>query len=188
MALGSLQDNDQNSFFLDIAGKTTRRVNSFSLEEIDGYMLNGQAFSASMTAFLSVSGISETPLYLLRNPLLIFLLLHFFSLSFSADSNTARGIYRFYAQPTITANGTALTIGNNFIGHPTASVALASISPTISANGTFLAAFLLGTSQNTFIVRRSLVIPAGVNILATVQNSQNNTPVLINPVWREIVT
>ena len=44
MALGSLQDNDQNSFFLDIAGKTTRRVNSFSLEEIDGYMLNGQAF------------------------------------------------------------------------------------------------------------------------------------------------
>lgn len=180
MECGSRGNEDYGAYV-----KKTIDGSAYSTDDLDGYMREGFTFSAS-TDFITISGTSETPVFLLKN-VGSTRLIQLYSLAFGADSNSSRAIFKFYAQPTITSNGTTVTVRNNYIGHTQGTVAETYHSPTISANGTFVTALLLGSSQNTFIAVRSIIIPPGVNILATVQNSQNNTPVIISPLWREIL-
>lgn len=157
----------------------------FGIDDIGGHMRAGYAFSAS-TNFISISGTSEVAMFLIKNPGGSGRDMKFHTIAFGADSNSSRGIFKFYAQPTITSNGTSLSASNNRIGDATTSIAEVYFTPTISANGTFITALILGSAQNTLIVNRPVIMTPGINILVTVQNSQNNIPVIISPLWMEI--
>jgi hypothetical protein len=174
---GILTDSSGRIIVSDIIGSITA--------EIDGYLLDGKVFSTT-TDFISITGQSETTLALIKNPSGSGKIIKFYSLTIGANSASSRSVFRFYIQPTITSNGTALAISNNYAGHATTTIAQAFHSPVVSSNGSLAGPFVVATDQNSLPILRGFVIPSGVNALATIQNTQNNTPVHINIVWIEI--
>lgn len=167
---------------------TFKQTKDGSLVEADhliGYMRDGFAFSVA-TALVNV-GTAETPFLLINNVAGATLRdILFQSLTLGSDSSGSRLISRFYINPTVTANGTSLTVGNNNVGSANTSIATAFQQPTVSSNGTFIAMFLKGAAENSFIVQRNFMIQPTVSVLATLQPAQNNTPCHMSALWMEL--
>lgn len=138
------------------------------------------------TNIVSVSGTSETALYLLKNPSsnrLPLLLTHFV---FGLDSATARSKARIYKNATVTSDGTALTIVNNYIEETQVnSAAEAFKSPTVSAFGTILNMALIPTDIGSRGLNRTYFLHPGNNILITVENSTASTGSFVDCYWLE---
>jgi hypothetical protein len=133
----------------------------------------GKGFG-TVSEVLPVSA-GETPVFLIKNPngsgkkLKVSLLILGISPSVgSATGNT--DLFRLYADPTITTNGTALTISNldTQTGPPT-SVMTAFFSPTVSANGTKLGTYCVSSQSGSLVVPQNAgrVLDANHNWLIT---------------------
>jgi hypothetical protein len=96
---------------------------------------------------------------------------------------------RFYIQPTITANGTAQSIFNTYIGDSAASIANVYKSPTTSAKGTFAFAVNVqgGTGGATIIddMNGILAIPPGMTMLMTGTPDGTNRNIIVTFYWAE---
>lgn len=110
---------------------------------------------------------TETAVFLVKNPSgsgkklkLNLMLLGLLQSVGSATGN--QDAFRLYLDPTITANGTALTINNLYsqTGAP-ATVMTAFFSPTVTANGTKLGTYAVSTQGNG----TAIVPQAGTRIL-----------------------
>lgn len=152
---------------------------------LQGYLREGRVFSVT-TNFNTISGNAETPYILLTNPVSSGRLALIYSISFGIDSATSRSILRAYAAPTITSNGTGLTIANNFVGSSITSVCNAYVSPTISSNGTLAGPFQKGAGTDGTIIYREFILSQGTSMLGTVQNSIPNTSTYVNITWMDI--
>jgi len=112
----------------------------FSLE----HEVRVEAAFTTTTDFTNISGTTETPFMLFRNPSgsgLLAMLTHF---SGGTNDSGSRTVFRFYMTPTITATGTALGICNTYLkASPTASVMEAYKNPTTSSNGTLMNPLIL---------------------------------------------
>lgn len=99
------------------------------------YTIAGNNFSISAAASLSSSTL--TPLFLLVNPNTS--TVNARAMFFAVSTNATQGIVTItgYSNPTVTSNGTPVSINNNFIqaGAP-ASALQAYALPSVSANGT----------------------------------------------------
>lgn len=147
--------------------------------------LSGKTFIAT-TDLINI-GTSQTAFYLLKNPVASSKSLRLDKIILGLGSNA--GTFRIYRAPTITSNGTALTISNKHIQtSPTATVMQAFSQPTISANGTLLRPVSLTTSigQVELNYEGLFILEAGFNLLITAQNSQNNSPTYVTCEWIEI--
>lgn len=155
------------------------------LIEIDRAVLNGKGFEAS-TDLITVSGTTETPIFLLKNPSstgVRSLITHFL---LGTDSASVRSIFRFYANPTVTADGTGLSESNTLIkSSPPSSDLEAFKNPTVSANGSLLNTFILPANIPSKGVNRTYWIEPGNYLMVTIQNTVSNAKSHVDINWIE---
>ncbi len=129
------------------------------------------------TGSVSISGTSETPLVLISNPTVSgssfpskykSLFLNFRKVTCFTSSQSA--IFRFYFNPTVTGAGTTETPLNLRPANPNLSVATVGLNPTVSANGTYIAA-LASLAFVSDISTVLAILDPGKSLLITVQCS-----------------
>lgn len=135
-------------------------------------ILSGKTFSAT-TGLVSVGTTNETPVFLFKNPSgsgVNAIITHF---RVGADSEVTRVIKRIYAKPTVTGDGTALTIVNMKVKDANDAVAVCGAykSPTVSANGSGLSTTILPADMVTAGLEHTLVIEPGAYILVTLKHN-----------------
>lgn len=141
----------------------------------------GQGY-AFFSGVLNITLAAETDLILIRNPAasgkLLELYEQFFALPGESSSTTC--IIKVYKNPTVTLNGTALTIGGLRNGQATA-VQLANVSPVISARGIQVQEYNV-TYQSLPPRHIDLIrfIEQGESILITGTPSASTTPVTMS--------
>jgi hypothetical protein len=128
---------------------------------------NNKGFSVVAEVLPGVT--TETPIFLIKNPNAsgVTLKVIQFIMGLLASVGSATGnnaILRLYLDPTITSNGTALTISNlaSKTGAPT-SVMTAFSSPVIAANGTKIGAYALASQEGTLFVPQNFTRLLGAN-------------------------
>jgi hypothetical protein len=134
--------------------------------EVDGSITAGEVVVMEVETGKGFSVVSEvlpvaateTAVFLIKNPNAsgknLKLLNLIMGLSPSVGSATGNNdVFRLYVDPTITTNGTALTVSNlNSETSPPATVMTAFSSPTIAANGTKLAAYDVSSSGGSTLI------------------------------------
>lgn len=153
------------------------------------YLGNQFIFSEEATT----SGTAEAPLLLIRNPVVtasaspvgsksIFIR----NVELSCYTNSQTAIYRFYINPTITGNGAAAAALNARSGSSTASVAIVTTTPTVSANGTLLLTLGVAAFGNGGFDDIMAILDPGANLLITVQASASAAKLGISLGWYEL--
>jgi hypothetical protein len=104
---------------------------------------------------------------------------------------SSEAIVRIYANPTVTANGTAVTVSPAYIGgSQAASVALLTTAPTVTANGTqyFAAQTSGGANNNGFHYEfdQALILAANNSLLFTGNPDGTNRGLMVTLSWTEI--
>lgn len=107
---------------------------------------------------------------------------------------TATGWSEFYVytQPTVTSNGTALTVNNLLAGSVNASTTLVYRNPVTSTRGTLIDSTLYG-SNNTApnaemtarVVEPYYILPPGTRLLISARGKNATTPLVIIIKWFE---
>jgi len=137
---------------------------------------------------ITPSAASETDVILVKNPSGSGKKLYldvFEVLGLAVDFSS---IIRIYSNPTITANGTAITVKNGNVGSGITSVMNAYKFPTISARGSLLytGSFLKAVTASWFIeFAGRLLWNANNNLLITFEHSATNRDAVISAIWRE---
>ena len=134
------------------------------------------------TGTITGSGTSETPLLLLNNPNTSSQISALYRAYLSAPQNTtglstnySYNIYNFYWNPTISANGTQLTISSNRQSINVTSSLLAYKTPTTSNNGTLFKSVVAIGSSEVLNWRNSLWVEPGYSMLITVTQAVTST-------------
>jgi len=144
---------------------------------------DGKAFSAA-TNLVAIVGTGETDFYLLKNPTgsgkKLRLLLFTGNIEGGGVGQVSN--FRIYKNPTITTNGTALTIVNKDFTSSTATVMQAFSAPTISARGTLLD---VRTAASPTDFSFDLILGEGHSVLVSVDATLNNTLHSATAVWVE---
>jgi len=174
MSLPTFVNHNQvpDKSIMDIFGRQTYLGNSF----IVGIPTN------------NIGSTSEVPYALVINPsgsgLSMFNVLRRISI---IVTGSAIATFRFYATPTVTANGTPLTPGNLRINAASkASVMKMYSLPTVSNNGTFIAEIGTTSSGNPYDSDVLTILDPGVTLLVTCQASSGTAPVGFETVWYEM--
>lgn len=178
------KDNGDGTFSLSTSSSDA--LSSVSVVDLWQKMSRaGQGFT-SLTGFVTVSGTVETDFMLIRNPLGsgVLIRLKEFMLT-TGSSATQSSIFRIYRNPTVTSTGTPLTISKVLTTAAQNPAALTYQSPTISNRGILIQLFEV--DFRTFIRDQELsrYIPAGTDILITVQGSTTNLEHNVLAVWAE---
>jgi hypothetical protein len=100
---------------------------------------NGKGF-VSITPDIIFSTTDEIDFILIKNPSGSGRLIRFYDFLFNTSKGTSsvRGDFRFYRNPTITTNGTSITINKIRLSQSTSSICYIYYIPTISARGTLI--------------------------------------------------
>lgn len=145
----------------------------------------GSAFS-SVTGFVTVSGSTETDFLLMKNPVSSGVLVRFKEFIMTiGGASTNSSIIRFYRSPTITSDGTPLSISKVL---PTASQTSAIEvfqSPTISARGSLIQLFSIDFKSFSRDQDLSRFLTDGSNLLVTVDANVTNVEHNIVAIWAE---
>ena len=151
------------------------------------YTDNDKSFSVS-ASINQTSGGADNPLILIRNPVGSGKRMYIRTLSYGIPVANVFGTMKLFANPTITANGAALTIANGQLGSAVASSMLATSLPTIAANGTQLRSTTYGQNSDAIIVdiNGRIVVPPGNNLLITGNPASNNRIAALSLTWIEI--
>lgn len=151
------------------------------------YTDNDKVFSVS-THINQVTGGANNPLLLLQNPAGSGKRMYVRILSYGIPTANVLGIVNLYANPTITANGGAISPVNRNIGSGTASVILASTLPTISANGSLLRTATFGQNSTSIIenLEGRISVPANNSLLITGNPVSSNRVAGLTIVWIEL--
>lgn len=151
------------------------------------YTDNDKSFSVS-ASINQTSGGADNPLILIRNPVGSGKRMYIRTLSYGIPVANVFGTMKLFANPTITANGAALTIANGQLGSAVASSMLATSLPTIAADGTQLRSTTYGQNSDAIIVdiNGRIVVPPGNNLLITGNPASNNRIAALSLTWIEI--
>jgi hypothetical protein len=153
---------------------TSKQVPDHAILDINAkqiYLGNQFIYATNSTA---ISGTSETPLVLMSNPTTnaVSLFHNVRKLTCLTASNSS--IFRFYLSPTGASGGTAQVPINLRPASSNTSKSVVTLSPTVSTNGTFLAA-LASSAFNPDISSLLIIIDPGQVMLVTVQNSATSS-------------
>lgn len=165
-------ETNDNSAMVDSEGRLKVLINQNNLYQEK--ITEGKGFVLT-TNFVSISGTSVVNFLLLRNPNNSGKTIRIKKIVYQHRIKVATDISRFriYRNPTITSNGTALTINKMIFTQPNTPVLLSSLTPTISSVGTL---FKVYTVVNSLLIDEDLTffILPNENILVTVQNAATN--------------
>jgi hypothetical protein len=137
---------------------------------------------------------AESNFILLKNPNASGVILYIFkiisvAISSLGSATGVESVVRLYSNPTITANGTAMTINNQLIGSADTSLATAFSVPTTTANGNLIRVYAVGSQGLTTLYSQEdfVALQANNNLLVTVQGTVNGpSEVAVNVVWGEV--
>ena len=135
------------------------------------------------------SSAADNPLILIKNPAASGKILYLYKVIVACSVTNVATVFKYFANPTITANGAAVTASNNNIGGGgPASVMLTYSLPTITANGTIYSIQTYGQNSNSISVVEdmSIAINPGSNFLITGKPGSNNREATITVVWAEV--
>lgn len=154
--------------------------------DVPRYVFTQDAFTVT-TGLGPVSSTDEYDLLMLRNPSgsgKKILITHF---AFGVDSTSTRSIIRIYSDPTVTSDGTALSIVNTYItSSPKASVAEAFQDPVISSRGQSLNTVIRHANSDSRGLNRFYWLDPGHVALLTCHNSNANADTFADVYWLEI--
>ena len=139
---------------------------------------------AVSTGLLTIGGTSETPVIFVTNPSSNVNFLVSLLRKVLAQTVGHTALFNFYANPTVSANGTALTPVNKRVdsGAPASSM-LAYKSPTVSANGSLIGSLMCG---NASVMESSpLALNPNQSLLVTVQVSNASDKVQVDLEYHE---
>lgn len=147
----------------------------------------GSAF-ISGTALTAVGSTSETPFVLLSNPASSGKSIFIYTKKMSVESTGANYcVFRYYQNPTVTSNGTALGINNLRMNtNAISSVMQAYQSPSVSSSGTFLADLAVANASSTQVSTIVQVIDPGNAMLISCIESSGTVPVAVELCWYEL--
>lgn len=141
---------------------------------------------------LSIAGQAEEDLLLIRNAVSSGKRASILGATIGySDKTSVSGEVRTYENPTITANGTTLTIFPARIGgSPPASVLTAFHSPTITLKDKQIGVVQVSGGTNSagskvIPINGSIILDEGGDVLLTIQNGQNGQTVILAISWIE---
>lgn len=147
-------------------------------------VINGMGYVATSNG-ISIAGVAEVPFFLLKNPNGSGKTVRFSVVELGVEASTAfPSVFRIYRNPTITSNGTSVTI-NNLLNGGAASAITTFKQPTISANGTVLMASVVPATAK-LMFDQGLTISANENLLVTAEPSQTNNQHFFVAYWEEV--
>jgi hypothetical protein len=165
--------------------KNQNQIPDHSILDLNGkqiYLENGYVASIDT---ITLANTTESAVMLLTNPAANKVAL-FNYLSSAASLTSGNSVtFKFYYNPTITGNGTALTPVNLRYLSANTSVMTAFKSPTISSNGTYLYSIQANFGQSTDSKILSILDP-GKSLLVTATASANSTAFTLSRVWNEL--
>lgn len=173
---------------LDTSGNLRVNINAATSDSAtESYTTQGEGFSIATGLINAASTGSDNPLLLVNNPNASGKTLYLNDIVLGISTTNRAVNFQVFATPTVTANGSAVTIVNNSIGNATASVATIFTLPSVSASGSLLRSFANG--QNTlafpYAINGAIQIPPNHKLLITGNPSANTTSVAISFSWTE---
>ena len=174
---------------------TSNQTAEKSILDLNGrqtYLGNG--YICSLNVLTIASSATETPVMYIVNPssnsnqgasgqsLGLFLTTK--KMSEASNVASATTIFKYYGNPTVTVNGSALTINSLRPALGTSSKMNAYKSPSVSDNGTFIAAFAVNYQQIDSQVLN--ILDPGTSTLITANSDTANTEIILELVWFEI--
>jgi hypothetical protein len=163
-----------------------------SADTAEDHTLNNETFSVARDT--TPAAAAESPFIFLKNPTGNAVNLNILSIVCAAISSlgSATGVQtvvRVYSNPTVTVNGTAMTINKQRVGSVIASVMQAFSVPTVTANGALLDVFAIssqGESTVDDIIDYTLILQPNNTLLITVQGTVNGpSEVAVVVEWSE---
>lgn len=104
----------------------------------------------------------------------------------SGATTNAEVLFKLFANPTSSANGTAATINTTSVGSGATTAMTAFTSPTVSANGTLLYSGIVYNGTPTFPKDMTIFrLAPNNNLLITLNSGVNNTAVNVTVLWSE---
>lgn len=130
---------------------------------------------------------TDTAMLLLKNPALSGKNLKLYFRSYNVDITNVACRFRLFLNPTITADGTAITIRPATQTLNPATVATAFTNPTVTALGTLLDTNVIGQNNSGFTLLDELALwlQPGNNWLVGATSASNSRPVEIVMKWVE---
>ncbi len=152
-----------------------------------GAVSSGTVFSVASLALNMATTGTENPLILLKNSSSNTKSMYIQSAYCGINTANRAAAFDIYSSPTVSANGTAMTIVNRNIGSAVASVMNAYTAPTVTSNGTLFSTFVIGqnSNSNSILDAFNLKIPPGGSILFTGNPNSNGTGAYISITWSE---
>lgn len=143
---------------------------------------------AVTTNSLNILGVAEVAFMLIKNPSGSGKNIRVYEIKFGIDGNVNDpSIYRVYRDPTITTNGTAITIRNRRKSGA-ASAMEAYTAPTVSANGSLLDGETFTSIEGHDFQDLGWFIEPGEDILITIDPTLTNLSHIISLEWIEETT
>lgn len=159
---------------------------SVSFDHVSNYVINSMSFVSS-TGFESISGTSETPILLLKNPSSSGKRVLISHIQVWTDSSVAKSCFSFYSNPTISSDGTSVSSVNTFIkSSPLASVCSVYKLPTISSNGSYLNIVGIPPGSHSRGVNRWYMLDENNNFMVTAKNSVTDCSSIVDVYWLEV--
>jgi len=145
----------------------------------------GDGFSFTTPA-ITVSGSTEVDFCLVRNPGTNTLSIEIHVISYLYSKGSGMSVLKIYDTPTITTNGTSVSINKMKLSGTSTSGVLVTHTPTISNRGNlrrFIGASSTGSTTTEYDL--GLLIPPGYTFLFTVVPAANNADHAIYMDWGE---
>lgn len=162
--------------------------NIFSATESRLFTMSNKMYSVALEVNASSNGIDNMAI-LIRNPVGSGKILYFYMLSANVQINNVFVTYKLFANPTITTNGTSQTpVSMNVGGGAGAAVALINTLPTVSANGSALAAKTVAqnSSEVNLVTNGIIALNPNNSMLVTANPQSNNRVSAFTLHWAEI--
>lgn len=141
----------------------------------------GNSFSLPVDSLSLGMSTDETPILLIENPTAPAFPYKALFMNVNTLQSSDTVLFRFYFNPTISANGTPETPLNLRPGSNVLSVSKCYVSPTISDNGT-----LFTLAGNGTQVTSLFVLDQGSTLLITAQATDADTSVYLSQSWYEV--
>lgn len=170
---------------LDVNAKIDTTVPNPS--NISALVTAGYVYSCAFSVNMASAG-TANPLFLLKNPSGSGKTVYIHSLRFGVNVENNYGNFVIFANPTITANGTAETARNRCVGGGFGASAMTTFKlPTVSANGNQLENLEVAQNGNSIEAATHFAIHVAPNnnLLITGDPKSNNREAVITVVWAE---
>jgi len=134
---------------------------------------------------VTIAPATEAPLFLFINSSTSNVRAYINTVDENSLTNNTLAIFRIYRNPTVTANGTAMTIVPCMSSAPSNSKMQAFRVPTVSANGQINWIDSVKNNPTTLKFNQARILAPGSTTLITVINGVVNQDVAVNLEWSE---